>query len=69
MFVLHLKVLSYAFTTANIHDSKMAPVLLRDIQDQKVLFSVADAAYDSQHIYKITRTYDIWRALKNLRFL
>ncbi|MEC2394916.1 DDE transposase [Bacillus thuringiensis serovar shandongiensis] len=53
-------VLSYAFTTANVHDSKMAPVLLRDIQDQNVLFSVADAAYDSQHIYEIARTCDIF---------
>ncbi|MED3467175.1 transposase, partial [Bacillus thuringiensis] len=39
-------VLSYAFTTANVHDSKMAPVLLQDIQSQNVLFSIADAAYD-----------------------
>ena len=37
-------VLSYAFTTANVHDSKMAPVLLQDIEDQHVLFSIADAA-------------------------
>ncbi|WP_241745545.1 transposase, partial [Bacillus thuringiensis] len=29
-------VLSYAFTTANVHDSKMAPVLLQDIKDQNV---------------------------------
>ena len=36
-------VLSYAFTTANVHDSKMAPVLLQDIEDQHVLFSIADA--------------------------
>ena len=35
-------VLSYAFTIANVHDSKMAPVLLQDIKDQHVLFSVAD---------------------------
>ncbi|MBJ8026140.1 transposase, partial [Bacillus cereus] len=47
-------VLSYAFTTANVHDSKIAPALLRDIQNQNVLFSVADAAYDSQHIYEIS---------------
>ncbi|MEH7735370.1 transposase [Bacillus pumilus] len=59
MFVLHRKVLSYAFTTANIHDSKMAPVLLQNIKEQHVLFSVADAAYDSQHIYKIAGTCDI----------
>jgi len=45
-------VLSYVFTTANVPDSKMAPVLLQDIKDQNVLFSVADAAYDSQHIYE-----------------
>lgn len=51
--------LSYAFTTANIHDSKMAPVLLRDIQDQKVLFSVSDAVYDSKHIYEIARACDM----------
>lgn len=31
-------VLSYAFTTANVHDSKMAPVLLQDIKDRNVLF-------------------------------
>ena len=53
-------VLSYTFTTANVHDSKMASVLLRDIQDRNVLFSVADAAYDSQHIYEIARTCDIF---------
>ncbi|AMR06314.1 ISNCY family transposase [Bacillus thuringiensis] len=53
-------VLSYAFTTANVHDIKMAPVLLQDIQDRNVLFSVADAAYDSQHIYKIARTCNIF---------
>ncbi|UOB98595.1 hypothetical protein BTI679_59950 (plasmid) [Bacillus wiedmannii] len=46
-------VLSYAFTTANVYDSKIAPVLLQDIQGQAVLFSVADAAYDSQRIYDI----------------
>ncbi|OUB35431.1 hypothetical protein BK708_04785 [Bacillus thuringiensis serovar yunnanensis] len=45
--------LLYALTTANVHDSKIAPVLLRDIEDRNVLFSVADAAYDSQHIYEI----------------
>ncbi|HDR6278134.1 TPA: transposase, partial [Bacillus cereus] len=53
-------VLSYAFTTANVHDSKMAPVLLQDIQDQNVLFSVADAAYDSQRIYEIARTCNVF---------
>lgn len=53
-------VLSYTFTTANVHDSKMASILLRDIQDRNVLFSVADAAYDSQHIYEIARTCDIF---------
>ncbi len=53
-------VLSHAFTKANVHDSKMAPVLLRDIQDQNVLFSVADAAYDIQHIYEIVRVCDIF---------
>ncbi|MEK4614487.1 transposase [Bacillus sp. FSL K6-0067] len=53
-------VLSYAFTTANVHDSKMAPVLLQDIEDQHVLFSIADAAYDSQSIYKIAGTCDIF---------
>lgn len=53
-------VLSYTFTTANVHDSKMAPVLLQDIQDRNVLFSVADAAYDSQHIYEVARTRDIF---------
>ncbi|MFQ6340397.1 transposase, partial [Bacillus sp. AF62] len=30
-------ILSYAFTTANVHDSKIAPALLRDIQNQNVL--------------------------------
>ncbi|MFZ7807486.1 transposase [Bacillus thuringiensis] len=53
-------VLSYAFTTANVHDSKIAPVLLQDIEDQHVLFSVADAAYDSHHIYKIADTCNIF---------
>ncbi|MDX9637517.1 transposase [Bacillus sp. PBL-C9] len=53
-------VLSYAFTTANVHDSKMALVLLQDIQDQNVLFSVADAAYDSQRIYEIARTCNVF---------
>ncbi|MGR5970745.1 transposase [Bacillus paranthracis] len=53
-------VLSYAFTTANVHDSKMAPVLLQDIQSQNVLFSIADAAYDSQRIYEIAKTCDIF---------
>ncbi|HEF1880273.1 transposase [Bacillus thuringiensis] len=53
-------VLSYAFTTANVHDSKMTPVLLQDIQDQNVLFSVADAAYDSQRIYEIARTCNVF---------
>ncbi|EJP81926.1 ISNCY-like element ISBth165 family transposase [Bacillus thuringiensis] len=53
-------VLSYSFTTVNVHGSKMAPVLLRDIQDRNVLFSVADAAYDSQHIYEIARISNIF---------
>ncbi|EOO58574.1 hypothetical protein IKE_06259 [Bacillus cereus VD196] len=52
--------MSYAFPTANVHDIKMAPVLLQDIKDQHVLFSVADAAYDNQHIYKIADTCDIF---------
>lgn len=51
-------VLSYVFTTANIHDRKVAPVLLRIIRDRNVLFSVADAAYDNQHIYEITETFN-----------
>ena len=49
-------VLSYAFTTANVHDSKMAPVLLQDIEDQHVLFSIADVYY----IYKIADMCDIF---------
>ncbi|MBG9829752.1 hypothetical protein BTI679_12200 [Bacillus wiedmannii] len=52
--------MSYAFTTANVHDNKMALVLLRDIQNRNVLFSVADTAYDSQHIYEIAGTCDIF---------
>ena len=52
-------VLSYAFTTANVHDSKMAPVLLQDIEDQHVLFSM-QTRYDSQHIYKIADMCDIF---------
>lgn len=64
MSVQHQEVLycvvSYAFTTANVHDSNMAPVLLRDIQNQNVLFSIADAAYDSQHIYEIAETCNIF---------
>lgn len=47
--------MSYTFTTANVHDSKIAPVLLQDIQDQHVLLSVADATYDSQHIYEMAQ--------------
>ncbi len=42
-------VLSYAFTTANVHDSKMAPVLLQDIKTKQSCFLLQDAAYDSQH--------------------
>lgn len=38
----------------------MAPVLLQDIEDQHVLFSITDAAYDSQHIYTIAGTCDIF---------
>ncbi|WP_242069010.1 transposase, partial [Bacillus thuringiensis] len=53
-------ILSYAFTTANVHDSKIAPALLRNIQNQNVLFSVADAAYDSQHMHKIAGACDIF---------
>ncbi|KIU73030.1 hypothetical protein C797_20180 [Bacillus thuringiensis Sbt003] len=53
-------ILSYAFTTANVHDSKIAPALLRDIQNQNVLFSVADAAYDSQHMHEIAGACDIF---------
>ncbi|NMW16684.1 hypothetical protein A6E22_27275 [Bacillus cereus] len=52
--------MSYAFTTTNVYNNKMAPVLLRDIQNRNVFFSVADAAYDSQHIYKIAGTCDIF---------
>lgn len=61
MSVLQTKgvILSYAFTTANVHDSKMAPVLFQYIQDRNVLFSVADATYDSQHIYGVSQTYNI----------
>lgn len=44
------------YTTANIHDSKMAPVLLQNIKGQNVLFS----AYDSQHIYKKAGTCNIF---------
>ena len=36
-------VLSYAFTIANVHDSKMAPVLLQDIKINMCLFSVAES--------------------------
>lgn len=53
-------VLSYAFTIANVYDSKMASIFLRNIQDQNVLFFAADAAYDSQYIYEIARTCDIF---------
>lgn len=38
----------------------MTSVLLQDIQDQNVLFSVANAAYDSQHIYEIRRICNIF---------
>jgi len=40
--------------------AKIAPVLLQDIQNQNVLFSVADSAYDSQHLYKIARMCNIF---------
>ncbi|OUB29376.1 hypothetical protein BK708_11885 [Bacillus thuringiensis serovar yunnanensis] len=52
--------MSYALTTENVNDSKIDPVLFRDIKDRNVLFSVADATYDSQHIYEIAQTYDIF---------
>ncbi|MBG9496694.1 hypothetical protein ABE47_18390 [Bacillus thuringiensis] len=52
--------MSYVFTTVNVHDSKIAPALLRDIPNQNVLFSVADAAYDSQHIHEIAGACDIF---------
>ena len=52
--------MSYTFTTANVHDSKIAPVLLRDIQNRNVLFTVADVTYDSQHIYEIAGTCNIF---------
>ncbi|KXY82733.1 hypothetical protein AT270_08825 [Bacillus cereus] len=52
--------MSYAFTTANVYDSKIAPVLLRDIQDRNVLFWVADVAYDSQRIYEMARILNIF---------
>jgi IS5 family transposase len=53
-------VLSYAFTTANVHDSKMAPVLLQDIEDQHVLFSIADPLMIITYIYKIADMCDIF---------
>jgi len=34
--------------------------LLQDIQDQNVLFSIADTSYDSQYIYEIAGTCDIF---------
>ena len=52
--------MSYSFTTANVHDSKIAPVLLQEIQERNVLFSVADTAYDSQRIYEVARAFDIF---------
>ena len=53
-------ILSYAFTTANVHDSQMAPVLLQHVKDRNVLFSIADAAYDSQHIYEAASACNIF---------
>lgn len=55
-------VLFYAFTTTNVHDSKIVSVLLllQGIKNQHMLFSVADAVYDSQLIYKIAGTCDIF---------
>ncbi|OUB20137.1 IS5 family transposase [Bacillus thuringiensis serovar yunnanensis] len=38
----------------------MTPVLLRDIQNRNVLFSVANAAYNSQHIYEMARISNIF---------
>ncbi|WP_103652712.1 transposase [Bacillus thuringiensis] len=45
-------ILSYVFTTANVHDSQMASTLLQNINDRNVLLSVADAAYDNQAIHE-----------------
>lgn len=61
MFVLHLKVLYYlTHLQQQLSTRVKAPVLLKDIQDRNVLFSIADAAYNSQHIYKIAETCDIF---------
>lgn len=60
--------LSYVLTTANVHNSKVAPVLFQDIEDQHVLFSIADAVYDSQHPYHNADMCDIFLVnLINLR--
>lgn len=53
-------VLSYVLTTTNVHDNKIAPVLLQDIQNRNTLFSVADAAYDSQSIFSINPIKPRW---------
>ncbi len=38
----------------------MAPVIIQDIKDQHVLFSIADAAYDSQSFYKLAGMCNIF---------
>lgn len=53
-------ILSYAFTTANVHDSQIAPALLQHVKDRNVLFSIAGAAYDSQHIYEAANACNIF---------
>lgn len=59
MFVQHQKVLC---CLTRLHDSKIVSVLLllQGIKNQHMLFSVADAVYDSQLIYKIAGTCDIF---------
>lgn len=53
-------ILSCAFITANVQGSKMTPSLLQHVKNRNVLFSIADAAYDSQHIYGAASTCNIF---------
>ncbi len=59
MSVLHQKVL-YCRMHLQQRTYMIAPALLRDIQNQNVLFSVADAAYDNQYIYEIAGACNIF---------
>lgn len=52
--------MSYAVTIPNVHNSKMDPVLLQNIQNYNVLFSVTNAVYGSQQIYEMTKICNLF---------